>query len=274
MVTISEREFAELTGYIKANYGIRLGQEKKALVLGRLANHLASLNFTNFTDYYHYVITDKTGRACATLVNLITTNHTFFMREPRHFEYFRTQVLPDLAARAADRDLRIWSAGCSTGEEPYTLSMLIDEFFGPEKATWDTKLLATDLSEKALAVARSGVYRTEAVASLPAAWRLNYFRKLDEECCAIADRIKNEVIFRRLNLMDPQFPFKKKFHVIFCRNVMIYFDSKTRSELVERFYGLTEAGGYLFIGHSEALNKEQTDYKYVMPAVYRKELRR
>lgn len=270
MLTISQQEFADLTQFIHSRFGIRLGQEKKALILGRLGRLLAEKGFARFSEYIAYLVADKTGIAAATLVNLITTNHTYFMRETAHFDYFRDVVLPLLVSNVKNRDLRIWSAGCSSGEEPYTLSMIIDAVLGPKKRQWDTKLLATDISEKVLAAARQAVYSNEAVAALPAAWRVNYLKKLDHDRSIIADVIRNEVIFRRLNLMDERFAFKKKFHVIFCRNVMIYFDAKTRNELVNKFYELTEDGGYLFIGQSESIGREQSGWQYVQPAIYRK----
>jgi chemotaxis protein methyltransferase CheR len=148
--------------------------------------------------------------------------------------------------------------------------MIIDEFFGKEKFYWDTKVLATDISSKVLEEAKKGVYKNTQTDTLPSKWRLSYLNKIDSECSAFNDKIKSEVIFRKFNLMETVFPFKKKFHVIFCRNVMIYFDSKTKCELVKKFYDLLEPGGYLFIGHSESLNREETNLKYIMPAVYRK----
>jgi chemotaxis protein methyltransferase CheR len=227
--------------------------------------------FQSFSEYYNYVIGDKTGRAAVTLINKITTNHTFFMREADHFFYFRDNVLPYLNTNVKDRDLRIWSAGCSSGEEPYTLVMLMDEYFGRDASLWDKKVLATDISSKVLEQAQAGIYDNTGLAQLPPGWKLNYFHKLDPDRSVVIDRIKEELIFRRFNLMTQAFPFRKKFHVIFCRNVMIYFNHETKMELVNKFYDLTEPGGYLFIGHSEALNREQTKYRYVMPAVYRKE---
>ncbi len=134
-------------------------------------------------------------------------------------------MLPSLKNKAAGKDLRILERGCSSGEEPYTLAMMIDEFFGTEKKFWDTKVLATDISNKVLEIAQRGIYRNTDIAPLPPSWKLNYFRKLNETDYAISNQIKNEVIFRRLNLMNQVFPFKKKFHVIFCRNVMIYFNN-------------------------------------------------
>jgi chemotaxis protein methyltransferase CheR len=148
--------------------------------------------------------------------------------------------------------------------------MIIDEFFGQEKPLWDTRLLATDISDKVLNTAIKGVYNKEQVSPLPPRWLKLYFHKDGKENYRINDSIRSEVIFRKFNLMNWQYPFKKKFHVIFCRNVMIYFDNRARYDLVNRFYEYTEPGGYLFVGHSESLNREQTKYKYIMPAIYRK----
>lgn len=271
MQKISEREFKQLAEYIQSNYGIHLKNEKQTMLVGRLSNVLAEKKFTSFAEYINYIAEDKTGEAAATLIEKISTNHTFFMREADHFNFFKEEVLPQLAKNQKDKDLRIWSAGCSTGEEPYTLAMIIDEFFGVNKKWWDTKILATDISNKVLAIAQDGVYSNEQIASIPALWKLNYFEKLGKEKYVLIPKIRNEVIYRKFNLMEKIFPFKKKFHVIFCRNVMIYFDNKTKIDLVKKFYDITEPGGYLFIGHSESLNRNETQYKYITSAVYRKE---
>ncbi len=271
MVSITEKEFKQFAEYIITNYGINLTEEKQSLVAGRLNNVILSKNFKSLSEYMNYVVSDRTGQAVVTLLDKITTNHTFFMREADHFYYFRDKILPYLSKIVKDKDLRIWSAACSSGEEPYTLAMIIDEFFGKEKMWWDTKILATDISNNVLETAKKGVYSKERISALPASWKLNYFKEIDDENCILADKIRNEVIYRKLNFMDAVFPFKRKFHVIFCRNVMIYFDNKTKNELAEKLYDLTEYGGYLFIGHSESLDREFTRYKYVMPAVYRKE---
>lgn len=238
--------------------------------MGRLQRVVAENGFKNFTEYYNYVVSDRTGEAVKTLANKITTNHTFFMREVEHFIFFRDKVLPYLVSAAKDKDLRIWSAGCSSGEEPYTLAMIIDEFLGKEKIWWDTKILATDISSQVLEEAIKGVYSSDKTVNLPYRWKVNYFNKIDSKHFVIEDKIKNQVIFRKFNLMEKVFPFKRKFHVIFCRNVMIYFDSETRKELINKFYNSLEYGGYLFIGHSESINRYQTRFKYEMPSVYRK----
>lgn len=271
MLNITDSEFIKLTDYIKNNYGIKIKKEKRSLLTGRLENVLLQKGFKSFTEYFDYVTSDKTGVAVTTLLNKITTNHTFFMREAEHFTFFRDEVLPMLAGTLKSKDLRIWSAGCSTGEEPYTLAMIIDEFFGKEKFFWDTKILATDISTDVLNKAKQGIYNNDKLNSLPPEWKLKYFKTYSDERSIIIDKIRNEVIFRRFNLMDGVFPFKKRFHVIFCRNVMIYFDEQAKWKLVSKFYDFMEHGGYLFIGHSESLNREYTKFKYVMPAVYKKE---
>lgn len=270
MVSITENEFKELTGYIKSNYGIHLNDEKKNLITGRLHTVLLDNHCRSFSEFFKLLKADKSGRMVNALVNKITTNYTFFMRESDHFTYFQDVVLPYLENTVSDHDLRIWSAGCSSGEEPYTLAMIIDKYFGQMKKFWDTKVLATDISEEILKKASKGQYTHEQLASLPSDFRLNYLKKIDRNCDMITDRLKEEVIFRKFNLMSNSFPFKKKFHVIFCRNVMIYFDNKTKMELIDKFYECLEPGGTLFIGHSESLVCEQTGFKYVLPAIYRK----
>lgn len=271
MLTITLKEFHQLSNFVHENYGIHLKEEKKTLVLGRLQNVLQQAGFTNFTDYLEYLVSDKTGEAVIALVDKITTNHTFFMREAEHFYFFRDKVLPQLINTVRNRDLRIWCAACSSGEESYTLAMILDEFFGKEKIMWDTKVLATDISDKVLKIAKAGIYGNDRIEQLPERWKRNYFKSYDPQNSILTDAIRNEVIYRKLNLMEPVFPFKKKFHVIFCRNVMIYFDSQTKNELANKLYNLLESGGYLFIGHSESLGRDNTNFKYIMPAVYRKE---
>lgn len=270
MIAIKAKEFEQIVSYVKTAYGLNLA-EKKHLLEGRLQQVLQDMNFASFGEYFDYIRQDKTGEAVITLINKVTTNHTFFMREPDHFHFFYDKVLPYLEANVKDKDLRIWSAGCSTGEEPYTLAMLVADYFKNQKFLWDSRILATDISRKVLTAATEGIYSTEQIAPLPERWRKSYFTKVDDQHYAVADVIRNEVVFRAFNLTNPVFPFKKKFHVIFCRNVMIYFDMPTKQELVRKFYEFTEPGGYLFIGHAESINRDQSQYKYIMPAVYRKE---
>jgi len=272
MKGITDEEFRQLSDYVRENYGLNLPPEKRSLLVGRLQNILLQNGFESFSEYYQYLLEDKTGEGVKTLLNKLTTNYTFFLREPEHFNYLRQKILPTLkAACAREKDLRIWCAGCATGEEAYTIAMFLDEYFGLDKNEWDTKILAVDISTKSLETAIKGIYFTEQLANLPESWLRKYFRKIDQEKSIVVDRLRNEIIFRTFNLMNDVFPFKKKFHLIFCRNVMIYFDTATKIKLVEKFYQFTEPGGYLFIGHSESLNREETKYKYILPAIYKKE---
>lgn len=270
MITMTDQEFSQLAQFIKHRTGIHLKSEKRALLSGRLQRTLQDKEMSTFSEYYNDLRRNSNGKEVALLVDKITTNHTFFMRETDHFTFFQREVLPELVRRKSQRDLRIWSAGCSSGEEPYTLSMIIDEYFGGQKQGWDTQLLATDICSAVLDEARIGQYTEDELKNIPDLWKRRYFRQLGEGLYTVADNLRNEVIFRRFNLMEESFPFKRKFDVIFCRNVMIYFDDATRKALVQKFYEMTEPGGYLFIGHSESLNRVQTPYRYIMPAVYRK----
>ncbi len=270
MIPITDSEFQKLAAFIKHHYGIELKKEKKALVIGRLHKVLSAQGFDSFTEYYHYLVNDSSGKAGTELINRISTNHTYFMREAEHFVFFKEHVLPELKHRLTTRDLRIWCAASSTGEEPYTLAMFIQDVFKEEKALWDTKLLATDISMDALEVAKHGIYTEEQVKMLPNAWKLNYFTRTPDQRFQVTHQLKGDVIFRRFNLMEPVLPFKKKLHVIFCRNVMIYFDQETKDQLVRKMYDALEEGGYLFVGHSETVNREKIPFKYVKPSVYRK----
>lgn len=268
MINIKQNEFIELTMFLKNNYGINL-EHKKNLIEGRLSNVLVEKGFNNFREYLDYVYSDRTKNELTILINKLTTNHTFFMREEEHFRFFNNNVLPYLRNTVKDKDLRIWSAGCSSGEEAYALAMVIEDFFAEEKSLWDKKILASDISVNVLERAEKGIYNIEALVKISKNWRDKYFDKIDDDTYKIDSKLKNEVVFRVFNLMD-KLPFKRKFHVIFCRNVMIYFDKETKEKLIRKFYDMTEVGGYLFIGLSESLSVIENPYNYVMPSVYRK----
>ncbi|MDE6182132.1 MAG: protein-glutamate O-methyltransferase CheR, partial [Eubacteriales bacterium] len=178
-------------------------------------------------------------------------------------------VLPYIESTSRDKDIRMWCAGCSSGEESYTLEMILTDYF-KDKGNWDTELLATDISTVVLTKAIKGIYSADRIAPLSEAWKKNYFKSIGSNRVQVVDEIKNKITYRKFNLMETNYPFKKKFQIIFCRNVMIYFDDETRTQLIKRFYDASEKGAYLFIGHSETLNNIKTDYEYIMPAVYRK----
>ncbi|MBQ8568893.1 MAG: protein-glutamate O-methyltransferase CheR [Oscillospiraceae bacterium] len=267
MLTLTDSDFLRLVDYMKSNYGINL-EKKRVLIEGRLGSIVRANGFESFKDYLDYAFQDPTGKETITLVNKLTTNHTFFMREPEHFEYMKTTVLPHIEATVKDRDARIWCAASSTGQEPYTMAMVIDEYFGERKNLWDCKILATDLDTDVLRKAKNGIYTSEMMKDLPVEWRTKYFQRVGDDEYQVIERIRNEIVYKKFNLMDP-IKYKKPFDLISCRNVMIYFEADTKNKLIERFYDCTKEGGFLFIGHAENVSKD-TRYKYIKPAIYRK----
>jgi len=273
MMRISDEEFQLMRDLIYERFGINLTEQKRSLLVGRLQKLLRKEGFDSFRRYYEALKSDRSEQGLSTLVDLISTNHTYFNREAAHFDFFAQTALPTVVERLRKHgrhDIRIWCAGCSSGEEPYTLQMLMMERLGGDYRNWDAGILATDISERALDTARRGVYPAERVQALPEPLRRKYFRQIGPDQYEVAQAVRDEVLFRRFNLMNSQFPFKKPFQIIFCRNVMIYFDQPTREALVQRFHQFTDPGGYLFIGHSETLGRKQGIYHYLQPALYQK----
>ncbi|RKI68835.1 protein-glutamate O-methyltransferase CheR [bacterium 1xD42-67] len=266
MQTISDEDFRKLTNFIKSQYGITL-EAKRQLVTSRLSSLLAEQGCNDFSQFVTQLLKERDPQKIEQVLNRLTTNYTFFMRETEHFDFFTKVILPELVRKhQRNKVLAIWSAGCSSGEEPYNLSMYIKDYLGMQAGQWDTRILATDISQKALATAKKGIY--EVPNTVPEAWRRKYFKKVEGSRYAVSPEIRNNVIFQTFNLMDP-IKFKLKFDVIFCRNVMIYFDQPTKDALVRRFYDATVPGGYLMISHSENLSKD-APYVTVAPSTFQK----
>jgi len=269
LIRMTDKEFETLTSFIKKEYGIDL-TKKRTLIEGRLTHELNKRGLTSFGQYLDIVFKDKQGAEVTLLLNKLTTNHSFFLRENEHFEYLHDNVLPYLEQiRGRTKDLRIWSAGCSTGQEPYNIAMVVDEYFGNRKSSWDATILATDISMNVLGKARQAIYTAEDLKDMSSQWKMKYFTKMPDGNFQVNERIRKEVVFKSFNLMD-SFSFKKPFDLIFCRNVMIYFDADTKASLVNKFYSVTADGGYFFIGHSESIGNQQTHYSYIQPAVYQR----
>jgi chemotaxis protein methyltransferase CheR len=276
LMTITDREFEQMRRLIYDRFGINLTEQKRSLLVGRLQKMIRDSGIGSFGDYYDALVNEPGETGLSELIDRVSTNHTYFNREKDHFDYLLQTALPAVTSaleKSNRRDLRIWCAGCSSGEEAYMLLILLQEFFGAGYGRWQAGLLATDISLRALAAAREGVYSQERLAALPPEWRSKYFRQIGPDRWQVSDKLRQEATFRRLNLMNPQFPFRQPFQIIFCRNVMIYFDSPTRDALVEKFHRALDPGGYLFIGHSETLGREQNLFRYLQPAAYRKESR-
>ena len=265
MIKLTDTEFHELVGFIQSNYGINLSK-KRMLIEARMYSVLYEKHLSSFSQYFEILKHDKSE--INTLLNKLTTNHTYFMREPSHFGFLKDVILPEQEKTNNGHDLRIWSAGCSTGEEAYTAVMVMKDYFRLA-AGWDYRMLATDISTNVLENANNGVYTEESLKNIPLEWKMRYFRKIEDKY-VLSDEIKSEVIFKQLNLMD-DFHFQKPFDLIFCRNVMIYFQQDTKVRLVKKFNRVLKPGGYLFIGHSETIQHDAAGFRYVEPSIYRKD---
>ncbi len=270
-VSINEKEFQRLVGYIKENYGINLTQ-KKVLIEGRLGNELNARGYSTYGDFLDMVFADSSGTEIVNLLNKLTTNHTYFLREPEHYQFMREVFLPEIEKKRQDKKvIYCWSAGCSSGEEPYTNEIEMMEYFGANAGSWDTKILATDISRKVLAKAQQGVYHADSMKNLSDSVKKKYFVPMNNNCYRVNDELKKRVVYKVFNLMD-EIPFRKQpFDLIFCRNVMIYFDMETKNKLIERFFDVLAPGGYLFIGHAESIQRDSSRFTYVKPAIYRKD---
>jgi chemotaxis protein methyltransferase CheR len=269
-MAISTEEFQRFRTLIYDESGISLNDQKQGLVASRLSKRVRQLGLTSFSEYYDRLIHDASREEFTQMLDLISTNKTDFFREPKHFDFLRTQVLPSLAR---EKHVRIWSSACSTGEEPYTIAMtLYDGVSDPTQ--WDCKILASDLSTRVLAKAAAGVYDADRVHDVPPDVVQRHFlrgRGKNDGQLRVKPHLSAMVQFRRLNLMDDHFPIKSPLDVIFCRNVMIYFDRPTQEQLVNKFHRYLKPGGHLFIGHSESLQWVNHPFRTVAPTIYRKE---
>ncbi|NCP14083.1 MAG: protein-glutamate O-methyltransferase [Sphingomonadales bacterium] len=271
----SEADFRRIAALIHAETGIVLSERKRMLAYSRLAPLVRHSGLTSFGAFLDTL--DSDDHALTEVTTALTTNHTYFHREPHHFDHFETELRPDLVARAlAGEQVRIWSAGCSSGEEIWTLLMVLlgaDREAGLRIARSKVLALASDISVTALASGRAAIYPPSALDALPQALRRLWFVPVDdagEPRLAIDPALQAMVRFRMLNLMG-DWPMRTPFDVIFCRNVMIYFDAPTKERLVERFARQMVPGGYLYIGHSERVSGPATALlEPVGPTIYRR----
>ncbi len=269
---LRDHEFEKISRLVHDLCGIDLHEGKKELVKARLSKRLRGGNFKSFSDYYQYVTTQEGKDELAAMIDSISTNLTSFFREDKHFAKMRA-LIPSLlkSARNGGRPkLRIWSAGCSTGEEPYSIAMALEEMDGARVA--DIKILATDISTRVLKTATAGIYSEDKVKNIPRDLLRKYFLKGQGDWNGfyrVKGSLKASVEFMRLNLKD-DFPRQDPFDIIFCRNVMIYFNKQMQGVLVNRFHHCLKEGGHLFIGHSESLTGIAHRFQYIEPSVYRR----
>lgn len=274
--TLSDKEFQRFSAFIYDHTGIKMPPAKKTMLEARLQKRLKANSMGSFEEYGDFVFSHE-GRQTELihLIDVVTTNKTDFFREPAHFEYLVKTALPEIMASRDDlrrEPVRIWSAGCSTGEEPYTLTMVLAEF-AIGRPDFNFSITASDISTRVLQIAHTGIYPEDRTDTIPLNLKKKYLTKSREKSrglVRICPALRSNIAFRRINFMDDDLGISEKMDVIFCRNVVIYFDKQTQQTLMRKFYKQLRPGGYLFIGHSETLNGLDVGFKAVASTVYRK----
>ncbi len=271
---ISTRDYTRLCGLIYDKAGIRLGSEKKTMLEVRIKRRLKALDFHSYGQYCDYLFEAKgLKEELIPLIDVVTTNKTDFFREPGHFNFLVETALPELTAGDADgRPLLIWSAGCSSGEEPYTLAMVLSEY-GLTHPGFRFRILATDISTNVLAKAEMGVYSSDVVGPVPPALKRKYLmtsRDPGSKRVRIVPELRRLIEFRRLNFMDADYRMAEKADAIFCRNVIIYFDRATQEQVLQKLSRRLVPRGYMFVGHSETLHDMDLPLTPVAPALYKR----
>jgi chemotaxis protein methyltransferase CheR len=263
---LSDRQFRTISDLVYRHCGINLKDGKEALVRARLMKRFRAIGMDSVESYLELIESKAGDHELDQMIDAMTTNKTSFFREIEHFIYLRETVLPQLK----ERRMRFWSAACSSGEEPYSLAMLLREHLA-DIDRMDVLILATDISRRMLEKGAKALYSGDALIDLPSSYLQKYFVKSRNAACSyqVADNVRSMVRLARLNLMG-SWPMRGSFNVIFCRNVMIYFDRATQQQLINRLWELLEPGGYLFVGHSEGLSAITHKFKYIRPATYRK----
>ena len=268
--TFTRNDFEYIRNMVGERTGIVLSDHKVDMVYGRLARRLRQLNLKSFKDYLERLKQDD-DQELVEFTNALTTNLTAFFREPHHFEFLAKTGLPELAKHRPNKRLRIWSAGCSSGEEPYTIAITLHEAL-PLIRSWDVKVLATDLDSNVVARARAGMYDRERVNGIGKERLSRWFRQGrngNEGRVKVSPELQQLITFKQLNLMH-QWPMKGMFDVIFCRNVVIYFSKETQRELFNRYADILADDGYLIVGHSESLHKVTDRFQLLEKTIYRK----
>lgn len=260
---LAPRDFEQIRELAHRTFGLDLKSGKEDLVASRLRRLVRNGGFASYHELYKHVLEDRTGEALAGMIDALATNHTSFLREPDHFEFLRDHVLKAYASRPR---LDVWSAACSTGEEVWTLACVLSDSVPAGRF----RIVGSDISRKALAVAERAVYSAERCAGIPAHWISRYFvAEPPSGSYRIHPKMRSQAEFMRVNLME-SLPLRRQYPVIFCRNVMIYFDARTQEAVASKLADSLEPGGYLFVGHAESLARVAHSLEYVRPAVYRK----
>ncbi|MDF1615173.1 CheR family methyltransferase [Desulfurivibrio dismutans] len=269
---LTDALFQKFSVLVYEKAGIYLKPEKKELLNARLGKRLRALGIESFSDYYNYVVHDTSGDELVQMIDVVSTNFTSFFRENAHFEFMVDHALPALVSRpGGKKEVVIWSAASSSGEEPYTIALVTEDFF-EQQPGWGYRILATDISTRVLAHAQRGVYTLDRMIKVPKNYLKKYFQRGQGRASGhvrVKEALRQRISFERFNLMD-DFPWNGSLDIIFCRNVMIYFNRETQQQLVNKFYRALAPGGYLFIGHSESISSLKHNFTPVASTVYQK----
>jgi chemotaxis protein methyltransferase CheR len=269
---LTEKEFIELSQFIEGNLGIKMPQSKTTMLQSRLQGRLKLLGMRSYAQYIDYVLHSKQGadEELVHMIDVVTTNKTDFFRENEHFEFMHSNVLPPIFENG--NNLKIWSAGCSTGEEPYTMAIVIEEFLRKHNLRGKNySITASDISTRVLKKAREAIYPSESISKVDMELKKRYFlrsKASSADLVRLKPEIRRKVSFKRLNFMDASFAMPHDFDIIFCRNVIIYFDKPTQETLIGKFCTHIKSGGFLFLGHSETIMGMNLPLKTLIPTVY------
>lgn len=269
---LSDNEFNTLSSFIYQEYGIKLPPVKKIMLQSRLHKRLKALGLTSFKEYLEYVFSKKgQEEEVIQMMDVVSTNKTDFFREPSHFEFMQQVLLPEISNNfSITKPIKIWSAACSSGEEPYTIAMVMEEYKLQNKNV-DYRILGTDISTKVLQIAYNAVYPMQRVDMIPIQMKKKYFLKSKDDTqqkVRLIPAIRNKVSFNRLNFMDPVFQVKEMYDIIFCRNVLIYFDKETQEKVINKLCAKLVPGGIFFLGHSESLTGINAPLKQIKPTIF------
>jgi chemotaxis protein methyltransferase CheR len=274
--TMSNEDFKKLSSFIYEEYGIKMPEVKKTMLQSRLHKRLRELNMTNYKDYVNYVFS-KEGQQSEIIhmIDMVSTNKTDFFREPVHFDYLHSHVLPELIQPGrSGRSLKIWSAGCSSGEEPYTIAISLTEFIAQNPSlAFDFSILATDISTRMLKFAADAIYKEARVEVLPLTLKKKYLLKSKDRgnpTVRIIPELRHKINFQRLNFMDPHYSVPENFDIVFCRNVLIYFDRETQEKVINKLCSKLKPGGFFFLGHSESITNFNVPLKQLKPTIFRR----
>lgn len=270
---LTDNDFKKLSDFIYNNYGINLYPNKKILVKSRLQKRLLHLGINSYEEYCEFVLNkDSDRKEAVEMINRLSTNKTDFFRESDHFKYITDTLLTDYLPKTVSRKLTVWSAGCSSGEEPYTIAMVLNDL-KKKIPQFDYSIYASDISTSVLQKASKAIYSNTVIEQIPFNYRKNYLLKSKNKSkneIRISPVLRNKIEFFRYNLLNSKLPFKTPLDIIFCRNTLIYFDRQTQKRVVEKLLGCLREGGYLFLGHSESLINISLPLEHVAPSVYRK----